>query len=123
MNEHEQRIAIAEACGWGGDGKCIRDVIKRHDEQSQRAYYQDRPLPKGGVPDYFNDLNAMHEAERTLNPSLAAGYARTLTSIAWQSEQPVFAPISATAAQRAEAFLRTIGKWTETNSTKEPTHL
>lgn len=56
-----------------------------------------------------DDLNEMHEAEKTLNFIQAAEYARILTSIAWQSEQPVFAPMTATAAQRAEAFLRTIG--------------
>ena len=66
----------------------------------------------GWEADYLNDLNAMHEAEKTLNPIQAAEYARILTSIAWQSEQPVFAPITAKADQRAEAFLRTIGKWT-----------
>jgi hypothetical protein len=114
MNEHEQGIAIAEACGW-----------KRQEPDS--CFFDDPTesfqVYVGDLPDYFHDLNAMHEAERTLNPSLAGCYARTLTSIAWQSEQPVFAPMSATAAQRAEAFLRTIGRWTETNSTKEPTHL
>ena len=64
------------------------------------------------APDYLNNLNAMHEAEKTLNPIQAAEYARMLTSTAWQSEQPVFAPMTAKADQRAEAFLRTIGKWT-----------
>ena len=63
------------------------------------------------IPDYLNDLNAMHKAEKTLNPIQAAEYARILTSIAWQSEQPVFAPMTATAAQRAEAFLRTLNLW------------
>jgi hypothetical protein len=53
----------------------------------------------------------MHEAEGTLNSILAAGYAKMLTSIAWESEQPVFAPMTATADQRAEAFLKTLSKW------------
>jgi hypothetical protein len=56
----------------------------------------------------------MHEAEKTLNFLKKAEYARMLTSTAWQSEQPTFAPMTATAAQRAEAFLRTINKWEET---------
>ena len=64
-------------------------------------------------PDYSGCLNAMHGAEKALNPIKAAEYARMLTSIAWQSEQPVFAPMTATARQRAEAFLRIIGKWEE----------
>lgn len=67
MTPKQQRIAIAEACGWGEDGEFIRNVIKRHDERVERAYYQDRPLPKGGVPDYLHDLNAMHEVEKVLS--------------------------------------------------------
>ena len=87
MTPEEQRIAIAEACGINHGVLCAGT-------------------------DYLNDLNTMHEAEKTLNRSLAAGYARLLTSIAWQSEQPVFAPMTATAAQqRAEAFLRTLDLW------------
>jgi hypothetical protein len=109
MKPEQQRIAIGEACGW----KLVTD------NPEYEPYWED---PKGNMvsvnngvhrfPDYLNDLNAMHEAEKLLNPILAAGYAKTLTSTAWESEQPVFAPMTATAAQRAEAFLHTIGKWT-----------
>ncbi|MFN6191205.1 MAG: hypothetical protein ACK48S_09775 [Planctomycetia bacterium] len=92
MKPEQQRIAIAEACRWG-------------------VFANTRPTD---LPDYLNDLNAMHEAEKTFNPLKKAEYAIMLTSIAWQSEQPTFAPMTATAAQRAEAFLRTINKWEET---------
>jgi len=97
MKPEKQRIAIAEACGWKPDKRGFGWL-------SPHGYYAPEP-------DYLNDLNAMHEAEKTLNQNLAAEYARMLTSTAWQSEQPTFAPMTATAAQRAEAFLRTIGKW------------
>lgn len=103
MNTKAQRIAIAEACGWteisdwGAGG-----VNGKHPTEQWVDV----------IPDYLNDLNAMHEVEKTLNHLLAAEYTRILTSIAWQSEQPVFAPMTATAAQRAEALLRIIGKWT-----------
>jgi hypothetical protein len=102
MTPEQQRIAIAEACGWKQQepDSCFFD----DPTESFQVYVVD-------LPDYTDDLNAMHEAEKTLNSILAAGYAKMLTSIAWESEQPVFAPITATAAQRAEAFLRTIGKW------------
>lgn len=77
-----------------------------------------RPALHGNIyhptRDYCNDLNAMHEAEKVLTHIRAAEYARILTSIAWQSEQPVFAPMTATARERVEAFLRTLGKWEET---------
>jgi hypothetical protein len=105
MKPEQQIIAIAEACGWKW-------------ERLWTVELHGKPVGEQGpfreVPDYLNDLNAMHEAEQTLNQNLAAEYARMLTSTAWQSEQPTFAPMTATAAQRAEAFLRTINKWEET---------
>jgi hypothetical protein len=64
------------------------------------------PLGHGGI-NYHGDLNAMHEAEKTLTEDQRdLYYPRNLGS--W--ENPT-APIYSTAAQRAEAFLRTIGKW------------
>jgi hypothetical protein len=103
MTSEQQRIAIAEACGW--------TEISDWGAGGINGKHPTEPWVEV-IPDYLNDLNAMHEAEKTLNFIKAAEYARILTSIAWQSEQPVFAPMTATAAQRAEAFLRTIDKWT-----------
>jgi hypothetical protein len=99
MTPEQQRIAIAEACGWNYiDSKTI--------------------YPRGikdGVtlelPDYLNDLNAMHDAEKGWfdRHDLAAldtydEYLHEATS-GWKW--------NATASERAEAFLRTIGKWKE----------
>jgi hypothetical protein len=100
MTNEQINIAIAEACGW----EQVEGEECFFDNGIEQIYIEN-------IPDYCNDLNAMHEAEKSLNPSLAGCYGRTLTSIAWQSEQPVFAPMTATARQRAEAFLRTINKW------------
>jgi hypothetical protein len=104
MKPEQQRKAIAEACGW----KYVPEDIPEYPWQDREGEASRH------CPDYLNDLNAMHEAEKTLNQNLAAEYARMLTSTAWQSEQPTFAPMTATAAQRAESFLRTINKWEET---------
>lgn len=61
--------------------------------------------------DYLNDLNAMHEAENIiLTQSRASAFWTHLYSICVRDKNPGW---HATAAQRAEAFLRTIGKWTE----------
>jgi hypothetical protein len=110
MTDDQINIAIAEACGWI---ECeYVDSLTLCKGKHENAFPQ-YPTGHSQLPDYCNDLNAIHEAERTLNLSLAGGYARILTSIAWQSEQPVFAPMTATARQRAEALLRTIGKWEE----------
>lgn len=57
--------------------------------------------------DPLADLNAVHEAEKVLQArNLWDRYRETLIQVAgWKNFH------SATAAQRAEAFLRTIGKW------------
>ena len=65
------------------------------------------------VADYLNDLNAMHEAEMVLSRgehyNQTGGFGRYRTALAEVCDEQH--PIDATAAQRAEAFLRTIGKW------------
>jgi hypothetical protein len=64
-------------------------------------------LVAGFTPDYLNDLNAMHEAEATLRFDDRNHYIDRLGETYHDSWEFC----TATAAQRAEAFLRTIGKW------------
>jgi hypothetical protein len=101
MNKEKQRIAIAEACGivsrdqWGPLYKTALGVVRV-------------------CPDYLNDLNAMHEAERVL--SRGEHYNQTGEfGLYLQNLDLVRCGrlhlIEATAAERAEAFLKTIGKW------------
>jgi hypothetical protein len=70
------------------------------------------------VTDYCQDLNAMHEAEKTLTNVQHRQYRREI----WHSvcedlsayekvKAAERAQFSSTARQRAEAFLRTLGKW------------
>jgi hypothetical protein len=69
------------------------------------------------IPDYLNDLNAMHEAESMLvgmGSIFTASYVETLADgdfevMCWWNEW--WPAIRSTASQRSEAFLRTIGKW------------
>ena len=65
------------------------------------------------LPDYLNDLNAMHEAEKSISNDLWQCYFNQLARVtkAEQSDDRVF--FCATARHRAEAFLRTLGKWEE----------
>jgi hypothetical protein len=111
MNKEKQRIAIAEACGWSNlqdsDYKPFgkAQLVGRHPGGSEQNLLR--------VPDYLNDLNAMHESEKVLsrgkNYYQLGGfgfYLKTLGQIIYQSSC-----VDSTAAQRAEAFLRTIGKW------------
>jgi len=63
MNPEQQRIAIAEACGW----KFIPEYY--HGEDQPPEFTTVTPDGKhlcGYYPDYLNDLNAMHEAEKQL---------------------------------------------------------
>ena len=99
MKPEQQRIAIAEACGWKPDKRGLGWL-------SPHGCYEPEP-------DYLNDLNAMHEAEKVLTEDQREQYLNSLYKVcnpdsmlndAWNLN-------CATAAQRAEAFLRTIGKW------------
>ena len=69
--------------------------------------------------DFCNDLNAMHDVEQILK-RMGPEYARWLLEIVSRDAGPGifyaaggFSHIKATARQRAEAFLRTLGKWEE----------
>jgi hypothetical protein len=68
--------------------------------------------------DYCSDLNAMHEAYSTMTEDKQWEFIKTLVNyqqgsfpLLSRSESLVLA--NATARQRAEAFLRTVGKWKE----------
>lgn len=111
MTDTEINIAIAEACGW------------KHYHLDLWVPPQQTNDPDGfselqcdSLPDYTTDLNAMHEAEKTLidwveyrinlSHVVGIGYAPDLDIC-----DDIKSFLSATAAQRAEAFLKTIGKW------------
>ncbi len=70
-------------------------------------------------PNYLNDLNAMHEAEKMLTEEQQDDYVIHLTdSISeevcdLQPRVGEWLLATATAAQRAEALLKTIGEWIE----------
>ena len=111
MTSAQQRIAIAEACGW--------TEISDWGAGGINGKHPTEPWVEV-IPDYLNDLNAMHEAEKMLwgmdwsnryafNDNLANILkGRTVNRNDWDAETL----LDATAAQRAEAFLRTIDKWT-----------
>lgn len=112
MTPEAQRIAIAEACGWTLDHKgAIR-------ADGYRSELWGKP-PHEALPDYLNDLNAMHEAEKVLIDHQCKKYRDVLVAevIGWSAHENELIAIHATAAQRAEAFLRTIKKW-KTNQNK-----
>ena len=100
MSPEKQRIAIAEACGW----------VRHGDEGIFGCWDDPQHYTRADCPDYLNDLNAMHEAEGVLNGLLVLKYTTELRAITGGGSGS-FSHIHGTAAQRAEAFLRTLGKW------------
>lgn len=103
MNPEKQRIAIAKACGYefglyGGVEQWFN--LRLGEGQSAIVGPTDCYLPN-----YLHDLNTMHEAEKLIMDESSITYFEHLNRIS--------CPWHATAAQRAEAFLKTIGKWKE----------
>lgn len=96
MSEQEINIAIAESCGWRPDKRGLGWL-------SPHGYYAPEP-------DYCNDLNAMHETEKILTEEQCAFFRVHLRERL--EDHPASRYLwHATARQRAEAFLRTLGKW------------
>ena len=93
MTNEQINISIAEACGWKPDKRGLGWL-------SPHGYYAPEP-------DYCNDLNEMHEAEKMLNKEQWVAYGKELSRL------NVFPMVHATAKQRVEAFLRTLEKWEE----------
>ena len=108
MKTEQQRIAIAEACGWRIG---TRPVMGYGGVTNSIEYYWEKNGCIDTLPDYLNDLNAMHEAEKVLDIWVERGEYREYLSFITGGEDEM---IYATASQRAEAFLRTLDKWEET---------
>ena len=104
MTPEQQRIAIAEACGWKWEAT-IKGSIKVWNKPPLMVFYESE------LPNYLNDLNAMHEAEKILTARQRSVYVGRLFNL---PSSELVSNTFATAAQRAEAFLRTINKWEET---------
>ena len=108
MTDTKINIAIAEACGW--------EKVRAHYEKDGVMAFSNDMFAHRHLPDYCHDLNAMHEAEKALTLAQCVVYAERLCWFKCMDvDRPIEGPQSfiwgATARQRAEAFLRTIGKW------------
>lgn len=123
MTPEAQRIAIAEACGWKSPYHPENIAGMNGWWSQKRGVWWVNPLSErvmiSSVPDYPNDLNAMHEAEKVLMHdqqvqfSIEVGRLTTAYLPASRSAWTDFTLMHATAAQRAEAFLRTLNLWKE----------
>src|SRR5688572_2311709 len=98
MTDAEINVAITEACGtlsW--------------------SYALPVKTLSCDVPKYSEDLNAMHEAEKTLSLDQRHDYWQWLARITEEGRmaEASWLTTTATALQRAEAFLRCLGRWRE----------
>jgi len=95
MTDEQINKAIAGACG----------IVHKSGD-----FYK---TPEGWVvdcPQFCTDLNAMHEAEKTLTDANMFVMAHHIERLVSAYGQHYF---HASARQRAEAFLRALGKWEE----------
>ena len=122
MTDEQINKAMAEHCGWTIRGNVIGYMEPDGNDEPEF-------IPTiGNPPDYCNDLNDMHDAEKELYANECSMYFRILSKVhptfgilpKWmdidhEEEQAweYFQLIHTTARQRAEAFLKTIGKWEE----------
>ena len=110
MTKEQINIAIAESLGWSIFYRNDKGEIKswKHPDGS---IWQEPWVPLR----FIEDLNAMHEVEKSItDPRKMLDYFNHLSRYNdpdARSIQDSFNIITATAAQRAEAYLRTIGKW------------
>jgi hypothetical protein len=110
MTDQEINIAIADECGEFPCNDCDPCLGGRPDQCAISR-----------IKSYTTDLNAMHEAICSLNQNQRDRFATTLYAVAnggvnaEEAETHDFleAAVNADCEQRAEAFLRTIGKWRE----------
>jgi len=100
MTKEQQRIVIAEICGWSRTSSTSGLV----EAWQKGAEYTTK------LPDYPNDLNAMHEAEKALSEEQWIAYIEILGTV--MPDARLRSYVHATAAQRAKAFLETFNKWT-----------
>ena len=116
MTQEKQRIAIGIACGLINIAPVVVRNVKYQGDDRTVGISSD----SGWVPDYLGDLNACHEMEKVLDYEQCEAFSTTLADIVHAANREkdyafpwAFARIHATAPQRSEAFLRTLGLWEE----------
>lgn len=107
MKTEKQRIAIAEACGWVKCHEC--------DDSGGCAFWWKHDEGRTGrathfLPDYLNDLNAIHGAF-ALQPRPVQEQIVEILVAAKPSSSPEMAVAYSTSEEWAEALLRTLGLW------------
>ena len=100
MKIEKQQRAIERICGW--------------EAMPEGHYHPDNPIGQT-KPDYLNDLNACHEMEKVLTEKGVNEWWSYVAFINRHNPRPfgTETAVHATAPQKCEAFLRTLGLWEE----------
>lgn len=124
MTDTDLIIAIAEFDGW----KNVEHLNEYSDFMWAPGHIsRAKVIWKRGIdccielPNYLTDLNAMHEVEKKLKPEQTSKYENFLALAVFKDDKDEYWTggikhiqaycFHATAHQRAEALVRTIGKW------------
>lgn len=116
MTEKEQQIAIATVSGW----RFIRDDGSYYAEgiHGIPPHKSANECNETSLPDYLNDLNAIHEVEKYLRNEQKGTMINNLCIVVTRDHDPELGPMTAiteaffaSASQRVEALLRTLGLW------------
>jgi hypothetical protein len=128
MSPEDQNIAIAKICGWKlrwqncGGGPLFEVRPEGHcwgvwtppaiwyQSKEGLAFTRNPESWNPQPPNYLNDLNAMHEAEKILNWADQNDYLIYLWN---DKKEDHWELVHKSAAQRAEAFLKTLNMWKE----------
>ena len=106
--EERKRIAIAKACGWKEYDHYPTGLFGR----SERKWQSPAKGCIGQIdapPDYLNDLNAMHEAEKVLLKVIYPSDTDVIIGDRMHDyAEHVGYAIHATAAQKADAFIKVL---------------
>jgi hypothetical protein len=109
MTQEQKRIKLAEAGGW----KCAEHVAEFDKPFALMCWHRpgNAEWQTEEPPDYFNDLNAVHELEKVLTNGQRRSYFYHLFGTQRLDDAELWKAVHATAAQRAEALGLTLNLW------------
>jgi len=117
MTPEQQRMAIARACGWTAeqDSNGYWRAVSHEYGKAVELWLSEQNVWSVGIPDYLNDLNAMHEAEKVLIDKGVNAWWAYVAFINRHNPTPFRSETAVNAtAQKSKAFLHTLNLWQET---------
>jgi len=113
VSDDQINAAIAKACGWTDVHLSVGAMYGFPTERKIAGIPPNR-FTHNECPNYCTDLNAMHEAEKVLTDDQFKWYTHWVEKLMPETKYRCY--LCATARHRAEAFVRSLGKWEEVQS-------